>query len=65
MKDRGDWGRAGGEKGWELRKREGREEMTGRGPQFEKTAPPPPLRDGWLLACNGLNRAAIGGGGLP
>jgi len=30
----------GMEKGWEGRKREGREEGTGRGPQFKKNDPP-------------------------
>jgi len=44
VKDRGEGGRAGGEKGLGLRKREGREERTRRGPQFEK--PPSVMRRG-------------------
>ena len=43
-----------GEKGWQGReregRREGREEGTGRGPQFEKNDPPSSY--GWLRACN-------------
>jgi len=31
----------GREKGWEGREREGRQEGTGRGPQFKKNDPPP------------------------
>jgi len=48
----------GKEKGWEGREMEGREEGTGRGPQFKKNDPP--SSDGWLRAWPIIVLGALG-----
>jgi len=52
----------GREKGRERREREGREEGTGRGPQFKKNDPSPVIR--WLVTGLALPSTKVGIGQL-